>query len=54
MKTYTEEEADEIVNKALQSLPHGAVDDDDGAGQIIIYTGIFKLPDGTYSDTPKR
>lgn len=54
MKTYTEEEVDAMLTAAFQHLP-GPVDEDDGSihKQIVIYTGIFRRSDGTYTDTPE-
>lgn len=54
MKTFTKQEVDEVMNRINPHwLPPGHAIEDDGRGQIILYTGIFKWNDGTFRDEPQ-
>lgn len=44
---------DEMIRGIAAKIADGAADiQDDGSGQVIIYSNVFSWEDGTYRDAP--
>jgi hypothetical protein len=55
VQIFTKEHAENLVLNAVCQLPNTFVElQDDGLGQIVLYTGLFRWKDGTVRDEPEQ